>query len=140
MFPTRRLFNSSQPQHLATDVDPTKLSSYKNIQQASSQVNRMARRDPGLYPLAFIMVAVATVTGYFLMSKTTEPEEGRRMLARGMVNPWDDVNKQELGAGQVAAFKYRYRTRDGHMEDGYPTINVDVRKVKGDTEHKYHTG
>jgi hypothetical protein len=29
----------------------------------------------------------------------------------------------------VAAFKYRYKTRDGTMEDSMPTMNVEVRKV-----------
>ncbi|CAK9784601.1 hypothetical protein CC85DRAFT_270110 [Cutaneotrichosporon oleaginosum] len=139
MYPTRFPFNSNQPHRLATDVDPSKLSSVRNIQQASSQVNRMARRDPALYPLSFIMVGIAAVTGYFMMSKTTETGLDRSMQARGMVNPWDDESKHEVQAGQTAAFKYRYKTRDGHMEDGYPTMNVDVRKVKGDTEHKYHT-
>lgn len=51
-----------------TQVDPSKLSSVKNIQQGSSMVNRFAKRDPALYPLAFIMVGIAGVTGYFFVS------------------------------------------------------------------------
>lgn len=31
-------------------------------------VNRMAKRDPALYPLAFIMVGIAGATGYFFVS------------------------------------------------------------------------
>lgn len=46
-------------------VDPYKLSMQGNIKQASSMVNRMARRDPALYPLSFILVGIAGVTGYF---------------------------------------------------------------------------
>lgn len=49
-------------------VDPSKLSSVKNIQQGSSMVNRFAKRDPALYPLAFIMVGIAGATGYFFVS------------------------------------------------------------------------
>jgi len=29
----------------------------------------------------------------------------------------------------VAAFKYRYKARDGSIEDAMPTMNVEVRKV-----------
>lgn len=31
-------------------------------------VNRFAKRDPALYPLAFIMVGIAGATGYFFVS------------------------------------------------------------------------
>lgn len=44
---------------------PYKLSSAANITQASSQVNRMARRDPALYPLAFCIVGAFAIAGYF---------------------------------------------------------------------------
>lgn len=32
----------------------------------------------------------------------------------------------------AAEWKYRYKTREGHMEDGYPAMNQDVRVVSGD--------
>lgn len=59
----------------------------------------MARRDPALYPLSFIMVGIAAVTGYFMMAKTTETGLDRSMQQRGMVNPWDDESKMEVQAG-----------------------------------------
>lgn len=90
-------------------------------------VNRMARRDPALYPLSFILVGIAGVTGYFAMQKAFEPDVERRFSQR--VNVWDGEDKHEVEPGTVAAFKYRYKTRDGHMEDAMPTMNVEVRKV-----------
>jgi hypothetical protein len=46
-------------------MDPSKLTSRGNIAQASSMVNRFARRDPALYPLSFVIVGIFAVTGYF---------------------------------------------------------------------------
>ncbi|KAL1413494.1 hypothetical protein Q8F55_001268 [Vanrija albida] len=129
---------SNQPQHLPTDKSPYKLSARGNVAQASSQVNRMARRDPALYPLAFCIVGAFAITGYFGMTNLANPDPATRLHSKGMVKPWDDPSKHDTG-GAVASFKYRYQTRDGHMEDGYPTMNQDVRKVKDDTPHKYHT-
>lgn len=98
----------------------------------------MARRDPALYPLSIIMVGIAGVTGYFFMTKASNVSGVERNLRESLVNPWDDESKHDVTPGQVAAFKYRYKSRDGHMEDGYPVMNVDIRKVEpGD--HKYYT-
>jgi hypothetical protein len=37
--------------------------------------------------------------------------------------------EQSLTNSQLAAFKYRHQTREGHMEDSLPTLNQDVRDV-----------
>jgi len=34
---------------------------------------------------------------------------------------------QKLTISQLAAFKYRHQTREGHMEDSLPTLTQDVR-------------
>lgn len=61
------------------------------------------------------------------MKKAFEPDAERRFVGR--VNPWEKEDQHDTAPGTVAAFKYRYKTRDGHMEDAMPTMNVDVRKV-----------
>lgn len=66
-------------------------------------------------------------------------------MADGVVNPWDSTDKHDTHPSyvplitshplyadqdrQVAAFKYRHKTREGHMEDSLPTLNTDVRNV-----------
>lgn len=65
------------------------------------------------------------------MNKSMNVSGVEKNLRSGLVNPWDDSSKHDVTPGQVAAFKYRYKSRDGHMEDGYPVMNVDIRKVGG---------
>lgn len=36
----------------------------------------------------------------------------------------------QLFGSQVASFKYRYKTRDGHYEDHAPAMNTDARTVR----------
>ncbi|WVW85253.1 hypothetical protein I302_107291 [Kwoniella bestiolae CBS 10118] len=119
--------------------DPHNLSHAGNLQQATKNVNRFAKRDPALYPLSIIVTGILGVAGYFFMTKASEPEPTRKLMSTGMVNPWDAQNKQDLGPSQTAQFKYRYKTRDGHYEDAHPTLNQTVEHLKQDASHKYRT-
>ncbi|KAL7424778.1 hypothetical protein Q5752_000462 [Cryptotrichosporon argae] len=130
---------ASLPPRLPNEQPPHKLSTAGNVQQATAKVNRFAKRDPALYPLSAIVIGIFGVAGYFMMKKNTEPEPARKLMSRGVVNPWDSVDKHDTHPSQVASFKYRYKTRDGHMEDSHPTLNEDVRNLKDTAAHKYHT-
>lgn len=81
----------------------------------------------------------------FRTKKTTEPEPHRQLMANGVVNPWDDTKGHDThpslvsirsvlhpltlpSRSQLAAFKYRHKTREGHYVDSLPTLNeVTVR-------------
>ncbi|WWC90370.1 uncharacterized protein L201_005303 [Kwoniella dendrophila CBS 6074] len=119
--------------------DPHNLSHAGNLQQATKNVNRFAKRDPALYPLSIIVTGILGVAGYFFMTKASEPEPTRKLMAEGMVNPWDANKKQDLMPSQTAQFKYRYKTRDGHFEDAHPTLNHTVEQLKEDAAHKFRT-
>ncbi|WRT68731.1 uncharacterized protein IL334_005711 [Kwoniella shivajii] len=119
--------------------DPHNLSHTGNLQQATKNVNRFAKRDPALYPLSIIVTGILGVAGYFFMTKASEPDATRQLMATGVVNPWDNKNKHDVHPSQTAQFKYRYKTRDGHMEDSHPTMNHTVQSLKDDVAHKYKT-
>ncbi|RSH85712.1 hypothetical protein EHS25_003853 [Saitozyma podzolica] len=110
-----------------------------NIQQATHKVNRFAKRDPALYPLSFIVVGAFAAAGYFFMTKSAEPDAQRSLVRGGMVNPWESTDKQDTHPSAVAAFKYRHKTREGHYEDSLPALNEDVRNLKDQVQHKFHT-
>jgi len=92
--------------------------------------NRFAKRDPQLYPLAAIMLAVTGTAGYFLMHKgqTSDPAK-----AFGQVTgPWEAKD-----GGKVAEWKYRYKTQkqQGEMPNA---MNEQVRELNwhpGDISH-----
>ncbi|WVF67680.1 hypothetical protein IAT40_002439 [Kwoniella sp. CBS 6097] len=121
------------------NVDPHHLSQAGNLQQATKNVNRFAKRDPALYPLSIIVTGILGVAGYFFMTKASETEPQRKLMADGMVNPWDNKNQHDTHPSQVAQFKYRYKTRDGHFEDAHPTLNQTVEHLKQDASHKFRT-
>ncbi|WVO14591.1 hypothetical protein L204_102226 [Cryptococcus depauperatus] len=120
-------------------VDQHRLSNAGNIEHATRKVNKFAKRDPALYPLSLIMTGMLGVAGYFFWKKSTEPDATRKLMASGMVNPWDSSEKLDTHPSSVAQFKYRYKTRDGHFEDGYPTLNQTVEHLKEGGAHKYRT-
>ncbi|ORY32148.1 hypothetical protein BCR39DRAFT_524347 [Naematelia encephala] len=105
-------------------ADPHSLSHAAHLQQATKNVNRFAKRDPALYPLSFIVVGALGVAGYFFMSKTTEVEPHKKLVRDGIVHPWDDASKHDTHPSQLAAFKYRYKTRQGHFEDADPAMGA----------------
>jgi hypothetical protein len=102
-----------------TQVDPHKMSQAANLQHATQKVNRFAKRDPALYPLSFIVAGGLCAAGYFLyvtsflpffsffllapnritlipsMSKTTSGETHTKLMADGVVNPWDNTSKHD---------------------------------------------
>lgn len=133
----------------------------KNIKQGSSMVNRMAKRDPALYPLAFVMVGVAGACGYFFVSwilpvtsSTTDTTRPRSSATPTVIctslraAAWSTLGTTSrsttftlsksccefCGANNTndsstAAFKYRYKTPQGHMEDAHPVLNSSTHKV-----------
>jgi hypothetical protein len=100
-------------------ADPHKMSQAANHQHATQKVNRFAKRDPALYPLSFIVAGGLCAAGYFLyvtsslpffsffllapnritlipsMSKTTSGETHTKLMADGVVNPWDNTSKHD---------------------------------------------
>lgn len=63
------------------------------------------------------------------------------MQTNSVVQPWEantDTHPRyvislivhDLTISATAAFKYRYKTRQGHMEDSLPTLNEDTRTVR----------
>ncbi|WVR09315.1 hypothetical protein IAU60_006380 [Kwoniella sp. DSM 27419] len=121
------------------NADPHTLSHGANLQQATQNVNRFAKRDPALYPLAIIVTGILGVAGFFFMTKASEPEPARKLMSTGMVNPWESSDKHDTHPSQVAQFKYRYKTRDGHYEDSHPTLNSSMEQLKKDAAHKFST-
>ncbi|KAF8595029.1 hypothetical protein BDV93DRAFT_564845 [Ceratobasidium sp. AG-I] len=47
-------------------------------ESAAKQVNRLAKRDPQLYPLAAVVLVTVGVGAYFLTSKPTGADQGER--------------------------------------------------------------
>ncbi|WWD19360.1 hypothetical protein CI109_103819 [Kwoniella shandongensis] len=120
-------------------ADPHSLSHTANLQQATSKVNRFAKRDPALYPLSAIVVGIFGVAGYFFFTKASEPDATRKLAQTGMVQPWDNAAKHDTHPSSVAQFKYRYKTRDGHYEDAHPTLNQTVESLKENASSKFRT-
>ncbi|RXK36931.1 hypothetical protein M231_05764 [Tremella mesenterica] len=71
------------------------------------------------------------------MSKASEPEPHRALVQNGMVNPWDHKDSHDVHPSSTAMFKYRHKTREGHMEDSLPALNEDVRKLKEGLNPKF---
>lgn len=46
--------------------NPAHMTQAQNLQQATSKVNRFAKRDPALYPLSIVVCGMLGVAGYFL--------------------------------------------------------------------------
>lgn len=63
------------------------------------------------------------------MTKASNPDPAKAfMQTNSVVQPWEANTDTHPSA--TAAFKYRYKTRQGHMEDSLPTLNEDKRTVR----------
>lgn len=85
------------------------------------------------------MTGIFGVAGYMFWKKSAEPEPVKKLVSTGIVNPWDSADKLDTYPSSVAQFKYRYKTRDGHYEDAYPTLNQSMEHLKDNNPHKYRT-
>ncbi|KAG9102189.1 hypothetical protein FS749_013392 [Ceratobasidium sp. UAMH 11750] len=76
-----------------------------------SMFNRFAKRDPQLYPLAAIMLAVTATGGYFLAQKSQTHDPAR---AFGQVTPAWEAHKP---GDNVSEWKTRFKTKRGTEGD-----------------------
>ncbi|QRV76884.1 hypothetical protein RhiJN_19729 [Ceratobasidium sp. AG-Ba] len=76
-----------------------------------STFNRFAKRDPQLYPLAGIMLAITATAGYFLAQKSQTHDAAR---AFGQVTPAWEAHKP---GDHVSEWKTRFKTRRGTEGD-----------------------
>ncbi|KAG8716676.1 hypothetical protein FRC12_022584 [Ceratobasidium sp. 428] len=76
-----------------------------------STLNRFAKRDPQLYPLAAIMAIVIGAGGYFLAQKSQTHDAAR---AFGQVTPAWEAHKP---GDNVSEWKTRFKTKRGTEGD-----------------------
>ncbi|KAB5592995.1 Phosphatidylserine decarboxylase proenzyme [Ceratobasidium theobromae] len=81
------------------------------VQAPGSTLNRFAKRDPQLYPLAAIMLAVAATGGYFLASKSQNHDPAKSF---GTITPAWEAHKP---GDNVSEWKHRFKTRRGTEGD-----------------------
>ncbi|CAE6472595.1 unnamed protein product [Rhizoctonia solani] len=81
------------------------------VQAPGSTLNRFARRDPQLYPLAAIMLAVTATGGYFLAQKSQTHDPAKSF---GTITPAWEAHKP---GDNVSEWKHRFRTRRGTEGD-----------------------
>jgi hypothetical protein len=105
--------------------------------KAGATLNRFAKRDPALYPLLIVVGGIFCTAGYMLSNKATNTEPAKAFMRGKVVNPWEDDSKLDVHPSQVAAFKYRYHSRDGSMEDSPPTMNSSLRTLAGPSSNKF---
>jgi len=74
------------------------------------------------------------------MNKAADRDPAKKFMQGGTtVQPWEDSSKLDIQPSQVAAFKYRYKNREGVMEDSLPTMNEDVRTLSSDYHPKFRS-
>ncbi|KAH7330712.1 hypothetical protein B0J17DRAFT_722394 [Rhizoctonia solani] len=76
-----------------------------------STLNRFARRDPQLYPLAAIMLAITATGGYFLAQKSQTHDAAKSF---GTITPAWEAHKP---GDNVSEWKHRFKTRRGTEGD-----------------------
>ncbi|KAJ1310790.1 hypothetical protein OPQ81_009311 [Rhizoctonia solani] len=76
-----------------------------------STLNRFAKRDPQLYPLAAIMLAITATGGYFLAQKSQTHDAAKSF---GTITPAWEAHKP---GDNVSEWKHRFKTRRGTEGD-----------------------
>ncbi|KAJ9100212.1 hypothetical protein QFC20_003956 [Naganishia adeliensis] len=105
--------------------------------KAGASLNRFAKRDPALYPLLIVVGGIFCTAGYMLSSKATNTEPAKAFMKGKVINPWEDDSKLDVHPSQVAAFKYRYKSREGNMEDSPPIMSQSLRTLAGPASGKF---
>ncbi|QRW19661.1 phosphatidylserine decarboxylase family protein [Rhizoctonia solani] len=77
------------------------------VQAPGSALNRFAKRDPQLYPLAAIMLAITATGGYFLAQKSQTHDAAKSF---GTITPAWEAHKP---GDNVSEWKHRFKTRRG---------------------------
>lgn len=85
----------------------------------------------------------ALVIGMMLTSSATKAtgidDPAKALTQHGLVAPWESSDKHDT-AGKVAEFKYRYKSREGHMMDAAPTLSSQTVKVSSDSSFLLQLG
>ena len=79
---------------------------------------------PGLHTSPFVL-RYARLTA----SKSSAVDPAKKFMTGSPTNNWEDSSKLDVHPSQVAAFKYRYKNKQGVMEDSLPTMNSEIRNV-----------
>ncbi|KDN44220.1 hypothetical protein RSAG8_05693, partial [Rhizoctonia solani AG-8 WAC10335] len=76
--------------------------SHPEAQSIPRNLNRLAKRDPQLYPLAAIMLLTVGAAGYFLTAKPTGADTGlHKPMLPSRVK--EEIEKQEAAGAQKKA-------------------------------------